>query len=67
MHSQRVPHQHQSDSWQLQWAQGLFQKTKDFARAKNDIFFLQRPKLKQDIFAGTIVIFKPVKKYCVLV
>ena len=27
-----------------------------------NFFFLQGPKLKQDIFAGTSVIFKPISK-----
>jgi len=38
---------------------GTILKNKNFAGTKNKFFFLQGPKLKRGIFAGTSAIFKP--------
>jgi len=38
---------------------GTILKNKKFCRDQKQIFFLQGPKLKRAIFAGTSAIFKP--------
>jgi len=38
---------------------GTILKNKKFCRDQKQFFFLQGPKLKQGIFAGTSTIFKP--------
>jgi len=39
---------------------GTILKNKKFCRDQKQIFFLQGPKLKRGIFAGTSAIFKPI-------